>query len=111
MQHRRVRAAADDGVERQSVSAVAQERCLELDLELSLAHSTSDQRQQCGEAGASRALGLAHALELELVLLTPDMVERSPKLGCQSCGGRHSRHAPAQTSDANAVPSLEPSGQ
>src|SRR5438067_925282 len=68
VQHGRVRPAADNRVEGQCVGAVAEERRLELDLQLALTATWFDQRRGSGEPGCSRAFGDPHPRELDCIL-------------------------------------------
>jgi hypothetical protein len=48
-----------------------------LDLDLSRGLAGHEQRPNCREAGAGRALGRSHPLKFELVLLAADVVGRA----------------------------------
>src|SRR5207237_1769512 len=87
VQHRRVRAAGDDGVVRHVVGAVAEELRFQLDLYLALRLAGHEQRLDRGEAGARRPSRLAHPAQLDLVLLAADVIERVPQLRLAPCVG------------------------
>jgi hypothetical protein len=80
VQDGRVVAGGEDRLERERVAAVAQERRLEVHLQLALGGACGDQLHQRREAGAGRRLGRAHALELDLVLGAADADERVAQL-------------------------------
>src|SRR5262249_17671422 len=80
VQDRRVRAAGDDRVERDSVGTVAEELRLELDLERAFGAPRLDQLDEPREARCGRTLGTAHPLELEFVLRTADVIEVATQL-------------------------------
>ena len=94
VQHRRVRAAADDRVEGERVGAAPEEGRLELDLQLALAPSRLDQRRDVREAGARGPLGGAHPRQLDGVLLAPDVVQAVAQVGLELGRRGDLRHAP-----------------
>ena len=111
VQHPGVGTAGHDRVEGEEVGAVAEELRLELDLKLALGAPGPEQRHDRCEPGRGGPLGRPHAIELDRVLLTADVIQFAPELGGQLGAGADPGYRGAEGRESPPRARCEPTVQ